>query len=472
MTKMFDYQRMISRRSVVRGVAAAGVTGLVSAAVPGAVRSSFGNAGTVTRRGATSLAGDAGALAALEAAVGEMQARSKADPSDPKGWMTVANAHRDFCAIPSGAANQIHFCWWFLSWHRAYIAVTERKLREIAGDPSIAYPYWNWSAERKIPAIFSRPGSPLAAAVRSTPDRGLQDPEVDYFPDDPVKAPLVVAALGATFFEAKVKAEIARSFGGIARPNAAGDFGNNRLEGVPHGPVHNYVGGDMSDFATAGRDPIFFAHHGNLDRLWEIWRQDPKRKATEPTGDDFLKHEFPFTWLDGTTVTVAVSDTLDTTKLGYVYDTLEVVPPQVAIMAVSDQAGAQAQLAPIAREEISVPRPTLTATVGRPNYVLTIAGVMPPPRPLTVGVYIKAKADTGPGHGVAVGSFAAVLNGGEVGFVDPQQTFDVSEALERLGTSDVTVSVVPFALGAEPRAYEPLRYEAMKIEIESGPRAP
>jgi len=434
----------------------------------------------VTRRNATSLSGDPNALAVLEATVGEMKARSKKDPADPKGWLSIANAHRDFCAIPMGAVDQIHFCWWFLSWHRAYITITERKLREIAGDQNIAYPYWNWSSERRIPTIFSRPGSPLADAIRFTPDRGLKDPEVDFFPDDPVKGPLVVAALGATFFEAKLKADIRHSFGGIARPNGANDFGNNRLEGVPHGPVHNYVGGedasgqsgDMADFATAGRDPIFFAHHGNLDRLWEIWRQDPKRRATEPTSDDFLKHEFPFTWLDGTTVTVAVSDTLDTTKLGYVYDTLNVVPSQVTIMAVSDQSGAP-PLAPIARQEVSVPRPTLTTTVGPPNYVLTISGVTPPPRPLTAGVFVKAKADTGPGPGVAVGSFAAVLNGREVGFVDPQQTFDVSEAIERLGTSDVIVSIVPFALGgADSRAYEPLRYETMSIQIETGPRAP
>jgi Common central domain of tyrosinase len=52
--------------------------------------------------------------------------------------------------------------------------------------------------------------------------------------------------------------------------------------------------GDMTDFETAGRNPIFFAHHGNLDRLWEIWRKNAANKATEPQTDAFLKHSFVF----------------------------------------------------------------------------------------------------------------------------------------------------------------------------------
>ncbi|KAL6652004.1 hypothetical protein ACP70R_010929 [Stipagrostis hirtigluma subsp. patula] len=28
----------------------------------------------------------------------------------------------------------------------------------------------------------------------------------------------------------------------------------------------------MGNFYSAARDPIFFAHHGNIDRLWNVWR--------------------------------------------------------------------------------------------------------------------------------------------------------------------------------------------------------
>ena len=57
--------------------------------------------------------------------------------------------------------------------------------------------------------------------------------------------------------------------------------------------VHVLVGGSdpnsnlpglMSDPDTAGLDPIFWLHHANIDRLWEVWRQNPTRRMrTRPT---------------------------------------------------------------------------------------------------------------------------------------------------------------------------------------------
>jgi hypothetical protein len=137
----------------------------------------------------------------------------------------------------------MHYCYWFIAWHRAFISVTERKIRAISGDDSFSYPYWNWSTDRHIPQAFARAGSSLSNAVRYTPPRGLQDDEVDYNPDDPTLAALGVAALSARRFEATTPGRISRSFGGIVRPNAFGAYGNNRLEGTPHGPIHVYVGG-------------------------------------------------------------------------------------------------------------------------------------------------------------------------------------------------------------------------------------
>ncbi|KAJ7480969.1 common central domain of tyrosinase-domain-containing protein, partial [Mycena latifolia] len=53
-----------------------------------------------------------------------------------------------------------------------------------------------------------------------------------------------------------------------------GDDGTttNSLEAI-HNDVHNYVGGNghMSDPAVAAFDPIFFLHHGNVDRLLALW---------------------------------------------------------------------------------------------------------------------------------------------------------------------------------------------------------
>ena len=72
-----------------------------------------------------------------------------------------------------------------------------------------------------------------------------------------------------------------------AEPSFSGDE-SGLLEDTPHGGVHVLVGNDfdqfgnpvragwMGSFFTAGLDPIFWLHHANLDRLWQVWLElDP-----------------------------------------------------------------------------------------------------------------------------------------------------------------------------------------------------
>src|SRR5262249_53089816 len=125
-----------SRRTLVKGGAALlGVSALGLTSTTGLAQAPR------TRMDIVSFAKDATRLAKFEDAVREMQDRSAANADDPKGWLANANAHRDFCSLPDTDPDQIHFCWWFLAWHRAYISITERKIREISGDDSFSYPY-------------------------------------------------------------------------------------------------------------------------------------------------------------------------------------------------------------------------------------------------------------------------------------------------------------------------------------------
>ena len=459
----------VSRRGMLAG--AAGLAGAAAlATAPTGLRPATAQptSGLAVRQDIVMLAQDTTRFAAFEAAIKEMQDRSASDPNDPKGWLVNAKAHNDFCAAEDqNGPDQIHFCYWFLAWHRAYITVTERKIREIAGDQTLAYPYWNWSSDRRIPQPFSRAGSSLANTVRFTPNRPLADAEVDFQPDDPTLAPLVVGALGATFFEATTPDDIPISFGGIARPNSFNAFDNNRLEGTPHGPVHVYVGGtrgqregDMTDFATAGRDPIFFAHHGNLDRLWEIWRQDPARKATEPSSDAFLSRAFVFTWLDGTQIQVMAADTLDASKLGFTYDNVQVLRPGTQ-QIVTAQAVPN-RLPPVATGQLRVP---LSPQAVNPNErkVLEISDVATPPAPMTVGVYLKPANAPAGDVGTEVGSFTAVRSGGRI-VLPKTLTFDVTAAANRLAGQDITVVLIPYRISTDTdEQYAPLTYGRMQI---------
>jgi hypothetical protein len=454
----------ISRRSIVKGsIALAGLSALGLA-----TRSVHSQTAPRVRMDIATFAQDASRLSRFEAAMKQMQDASARNPDDPAGWLANANMHRDFCSTPGpNDPTQIHFCWWFLAWHRAYISVTERKIRQISGDDSFTYPYWNWSTDRRIPAAYGKHGSSLAKAVRFTPNRGLSDGEVGLLHDDPAIEQLGVAALAATFFEAKTPDDISVSFGGIARPNADDAYDNNAIEGTPHGPVHVYVGGqrgnaggDMSDFATAARDPIFFAHHGNLDRLWETWRRDPARKTTEPTSDAFQNHAFVFKWLDGTDVQVAMSDILDTTKLGYTYDYLDVNRPQAIVMA---EQAAPEPLPPIATQKLAVPLAQQGADDGSRKY-LEITGVAKPDTPLSVSVVIKPAGAPPSERGIEVGNFAAVLNGGKIDWPSGRLLFDITNAARKFGGQDITVELIPHRIGPDAdQSFPPLKYDKMNI---------
>lgn len=80
------------------------------------------------------------------------------------------------------------------------------------------------------------------------------------------------------------------SSGKTASHNASGTKGI--LEGQPHDNVHGAIGGPNNAAFMVSMlspvDPIFFLHHANLDRLWDVWtrRQKAKGRPTLPQGAD------------------------------------------------------------------------------------------------------------------------------------------------------------------------------------------
>jgi polyphenol oxidase len=70
----------------------------------------------------------------------------------------------------------------------------------------------------------------------------------------------------------------------------------SNLEFGPHGGIHLWVGDpifrdpvgtpDMGVLSTASRDPIFFAHHGNIDRFWDLWLARQPGRTNPPAPDN------------------------------------------------------------------------------------------------------------------------------------------------------------------------------------------
>ena len=261
-------------------------------------------------------------LTAYAAAVAAM----KALPStDPLSWAYQANMHATWfnppppepappTPEPAGWTTCEHGTLYFWPWHRMYLYWFERIIRAMSGDATFALPYWDYSdpTQRALPAPFVDPTSPLFVAER---DSGVNSG----------------SAPGAN-----VPESIFDHCAGLAQANF--DFASFTLEGTPHGQVHVWVGGAfdnpsmagwMSAFDTAARDPIFWLHHSNIDRLWESWlalgnvnSADPAWLANDVNSINGRRYDFfDQTGAQVTTVRV-VTEVVDAAALGYGYEAL------------------------------------------------------------------------------------------------------------------------------------------------------
>lgn len=76
-----------------------------------------------------------------------------------------------------------------------------------------------------------------------------------------------------------------------------------------HNDVHVAVGGDMQT-AASPKDPLFWLHHCNVDRLWSKWQKD--HPDDKPNNTDEKLQPPPL--LD-----IKVAKVLKTEDLGYTY---------------------------------------------------------------------------------------------------------------------------------------------------------
>jgi len=291
-------------------------------------------------------------LASLRRGIRVMQSRPETDPTS---WSYQAHIHGfpapgedSACAAPTSVPQPAwgscqHGSFFFLAWHRMYLYYFERILRQAAGDPTLTLPYWDYSpaASRELPLPFRQPAdasNPLFVPERDPAANAgalrLQDSEVD-----------AQDALGRPRFFVQPDQSGQNgdeSFGGgaIALPDHAGSFAG-QLELQPHNVIHNVIGGFMSDPNCAARDPLFYLHHANIDRLWEAWLRQGGH--VNPTNDVWLKTRFTFFDEHSQPVGLTAQDILDTaTQLGYRYDDAGSTPPAsqavAAARAVSDEA--------------------------------------------------------------------------------------------------------------------------------------
>lgn len=262
----------------------------------------FALGGTPVRRNIGHADVDKGYAQAYRDAIGILRKRSAKDPLEPTGWDALAIQHALYCSSVT-AQLQVHWGWDFLTWHRGNIWMLERIMRDAIKEPQFALPYWDASQQPYIPAVYWGKGNPLEDQSR------LQEPG-DQIPDD-------LLDIAATLTLKKFYA-----FGGYPYDNVSGDMVEGTLEGGYHNNVHNWIGGNMAMFATAGFDPLFSAHHNNIDRAWEAWLKNGGVHAN-PEQNVWTSRKYQFINERGKLEEVRVSEMLDIKKMSYVFDNLE-----------------------------------------------------------------------------------------------------------------------------------------------------
>jgi tyrosinase len=147
----------------------------------------------------------------------------------------------------------------FLPWHRAYLYRLELALQTKV--PAATLPWWDWPASRTsggVPAAYDGAANPLSSA--DFPPPIAEETEARGLPASTWREPADASRLPSkTQIEAILEIENFDDF-------------SKTLEVQLHNKVHEWVGGSMGIVALAAYDPLFWAHHTMVDRLWYLWQ--------------------------------------------------------------------------------------------------------------------------------------------------------------------------------------------------------
>ena len=125
-----------------------------------------------------------------------------------------------------------------------------------------ALPYWDWTEDAELPRFWSEIESPIKEGVSFH----LKQAEVDVTCDRPPSrfvrrldiVKIDTEMLKKESREAFLETDYYRFYHAI---------------GTPHSSIHEQIGCEMDNVATAAYDPMFFLHHSYVDFQWAFWQE-------------------------------------------------------------------------------------------------------------------------------------------------------------------------------------------------------
>lgn len=340
----------------------------------------------------------------------------------------------------------------FFLWHRMYLYYFEKVLQWASGDPALRLPYWNYTdpADLAIPAEI----------------RKMDSVFYDQKRDPGMNAGTSQLSSIRTDIDAAMKISDYLNF----------EF---KIERGIHGYVHCTVGptcpvAHMGDVPLAGNDPVFYTHHANIDRIFACW----ETKYGIPAGS-WSTQTFSFPDENGVLQTQPVSDFLDTTKLGYVYDNeskctrtpaLRSAAIFHAVQAAPTELGSS-QAVSVDKPEVSVDialpaKPKtglLAAPVAGPVYLVLSDITADGPPGTLIDVYIANKKL--PARKLYVGTISWFNDFGvghhHAGKLDKTEEYEVTDQLKKLGAATLANVTVTFDATSGRAATKPANTAAL-----------
>ncbi|KAH6913297.1 monooxygenase [Coprinopsis sp. MPI-PUGE-AT-0042] len=267
------------------------------------------------------------------------------------GLKNIKTRFDEFQASHIDLMTVIHQVGQFLPWHRHFVTIYAKAMREECGYQGPAT-YWDWSKDADGPLRLR--DSPVFDEVTGfggdgvpgtyTPPPGSGFPSFPGFPQVPqgcvgtgpfnttkvnlgpgtaVGEHCLVRGMSddskSSLTSANVNIAMAQTTYETFRTTLENGGSGSAGRGL-HGGGHGAVGGEMVNIYSSPGDPIFYLHHGNLDRIWWKWQAaDPEKRLyavsgpTAPRGStsanltlDFM---MPYTTLIDP---IAVRDVMDT----------------------------------------------------------------------------------------------------------------------------------------------------------------
>lgn len=392
----------------------------------------------------------------LQDAYGALRDLTQKNPEDPRGWQQQANVHCWYCGggQDGEAGPEIHGSYRFFPWHRCYLYYHERILGKLVGNPNFRLPYWDWSdpSDRTLPPPYTNPND------ASNP---LFDQNRGASPTDQIPAQYV----NPTYMQGLLSTTRWQVFMGT-------DFSAGNVENGPHGLVHIFVGDptlqaanqDMGILATAAQDPVFFAHHSNIDRYWDVWLQQGGGR-TNPTDAGWATQTWTFYDENSVLRSITAGDVVNFQQnLRYSYGGAAAATDVAPLLSISSQQNSTLGPDPLTRK-VAVPGAVrsrlLSAAESAPqrrSVVLHIEGIEHAPTQAAV-VHVFANK---PGATAAtelsgknfLGYFAIVPNSLRQAHSHGEShvVFDVSNAVSNLleGQQELAVTLVPATAKGKP----------------------